>query len=366
MVKRGRPSKEAASAKKAKVVDPLAEKVDLVSETISDPLCQVPGPELHREMLVNSIPYTLTVASEERHEWQTAVAKMVGEVLSGYVVDWEKQVSDSLAEIGATELQAKQSMDLVEESVQKIHAHEEVVAKSQELKDEAVAAAKFTGDNLKSAATEVAEFDGQLQMVIDQKDHCGSIYNDCFIPMKSGTSQAASHIKKIEPMLKKLSTESSLLSAIAPALKKLPDERGAFDIMAVEGTEAIFTKHLGALQDQIDTADGAKAEKVSVEAAAQQARNAAVERRTECEAVLTTAESDLKTLEKDHKKLLKAANTTSLNSHDSLATQVTKEEGLAEAKRILSVFKELLERTAPQEPAADISMVEEEQANPAA
>merc|ERR1712166_1546553 len=102
-------------------------------------------------------------------------------------------------------------------------------------------------------------------------------------------------------MLKKLSTESSLLSAIVPALKKSPSDRGSFDLMAVEGAEGMFTKHLGELQEQIDKADVLKAEKTSAEAAAQEALTAATEKRTASEAVSKTAEGELAALEAKHK-----------------------------------------------------------------
>merc|ERR1712086_679431 len=97
--------------------------------------------------------------------------------------------------------------------------------------------------------------------------------------------------------MKKLGIESSLLSALAPAMKKSPSERGTFDVMAVDGTEGVFTKHLGELQEQIDKADVVKAEKVSAQAAAQEALDAAVSKRTASEAVLKTAEEELAALE---------------------------------------------------------------------
>lgn len=82
-------------------------------------------------------------------------------------------------------------------------------------------------------------------------------------------------MKKMDPLLKKLGAESSLLSAIAPALKKSPTERGQFDVMAIEGIEAVFTNHLATLQEQIDKADVLKGEKVAAQALAQEALDTA-------------------------------------------------------------------------------------------
>merc|ERR1712188_175987 len=96
--------------------------------------------------------------------------------------------------------------------------------------------------------------------------------------------------KKMEPMLKKLGAESSLLSALAPAIKKLPADRGPFDVMALEGIEAVFTRRLEALQEQIDKADVLKAEKVAAQEAAQAALDVAKGKETASEQVLKKAE----------------------------------------------------------------------------
>merc|ERR1739848_4730 len=108
---------------------------------------------------------------------------------------------------------------------------------------------------------EGAEFDENLQATIAQKDHCNSVYNEYFLALKTGVDakEGARLLKEVTPMLKKLSTESSLLTAIAPAFKKSPADRGSFDVMAIEGAEGVFTKHLGELQEQIDKADITKA-----------------------------------------------------------------------------------------------------------
>merc|ERR1711959_363332 len=102
---------------------------------------------------------------------------------------------------------------------------------------------------------------------------------------------------QVQPMLKKLSTESSLLSAITPAFKKPLADRGPFDIMAIEGAEGIFTKHLEGLQEQIDKADETKADKLSTETASQDTLKDAKEKYTASEDALKAAEEVLASLE---------------------------------------------------------------------
>jgi len=216
--KRARAQVAPSEAKKARVVDPVAEKVDLISKTISDPSCQVPAPESHREMLLLSIPHILTVPSDERHEFQTQIAQMVGKVLNDHVADWEKQVSDSNANVAMSAEKDAETMKAVETSASTIDAKEGVVEKCKGVVNEDSEAANVAEEAWKFATKEVAEFDDELQQTIVKKDQCSSVFNECFIPLKSGegdSKDVKGLLKRIEPMLKKLSTEASLLSAVA-------------------------------------------------------------------------------------------------------------------------------------------------------
>jgi hypothetical protein len=161
-------------------------------------------------------------------------------------------------------------------------------------------AVKGAQDALEVATQEVEDFDANLQKTINQKEQYSSVYNECFVHLKTseGTEQkeAQKLLKKMDSLLKKLGAESSLLSAIAPALKKKPTERGQFDVMAIEGIEAVFTKELASLQEQIDKADVLKGEKVAAQAVAQEALDTAKAKETESEKELKQAQETKKWL----------------------------------------------------------------------
>jgi len=196
---------------------------------------------------------------------------------------------------------------------------------------------KTAEESLQSASKEVAEFDENLQVTIAEKTQCSSIYNECFVPLKSGiddAKQVARLLKEVQPMLKKLFTESSLLIALAPAFKKSAVERGPFDIMAIEGAEKIFTEHLAKVQDHIDNADTTKAEKVGAETALQE-------------------EEELASLEAKHVEFFAACNVAAEASGASEGVLATKEQRLAEVQVALTAFTELLDRHTTSEPAAD-------------
>lgn len=349
--KRGRAAKSPnspRSPKRAKAADPVAEKVQLVSETLSDPVCAISGPEAHREMLLASIPYTLPVPSDERHAFQTEIAQMIGQILTDHVADQEKQVTDSKSEVDAAAQKETEQMNVVEASSAMINAQEEKIQTCKSTLNEDSETLKSAESTLASAKKEVAEFDGELQKVIDQKDHNAAVYNECFLLMKSEDCEAKDapkHLKRIEPTLRQLDCEKSLLSAIAPALKKAHADRGAFDHMAIEGAEGVFSKTLAELQNKIDKADEVKAEKVKAETIAGEALAAAMEKHGTSKAALSSATEELKSLSAKHKELLAALDKASSVESAAQTQQAQKENSLTHAKDVLAAFNELLERT---------------------
>jgi hypothetical protein len=341
----------AQAVKKARVIDPVAEKVELISNAISEPECQIH--DSHREMLLSAIPHSLAMAVDERHEFQTRVAEMVGEVLKEYGAHWEQEVTSSTADVGPLAQKVNEAMHIVEESVKKIDTQEEVVTNCKDVLKEDSEALRAAEKALHSASKEVAEFDENLQVTVANKDQHGSVYNDYFIPLKTGgidAKEVARLLKQVQPMLKKLSTESSLLNAIGPAFQKSAEDRGPFDMMAIDGAEAMFTKHLEELQEQIDKADVTKGEKVSAEGAAQDALKAATEKRTASEESLKAAEELLASLKAEHLNHLANMNTTGEAAGASEAVVATKERRLKAVQSALGAFEDLFKRESAPEP----------------
>jgi len=348
-------------AKKAKVADPIVEKVDLVTKTISQLECQLQSS--HKEMLLQAIPHVLPVPSDERHDYQTQVAQMMQKVLTDYVAYWEQQVSESKANIGMSSQKAEDAMKVVEASAAKIEEQNEEVTKCKSAVHDNSEATKAAEEALHFASKEVAEFDEKLQETIAQKDKCSSIYNESFVVLKNGGSDAKEVtrlLNQVQPMLKKLSTESSLLSAITPAFKKPLADRGPFDIMAIEGAEGIFMKHLEGLQEQIDKADETKADKLSTETASQDTLKDAKEKYTASEDALKAAEEVLASLEAKHLELLVACNAASEASNTAEAVVATKEASHKDVQLAFGAFTELFERqSSTPESAADVNIVED-------
>lgn len=239
-------------------------------------------------------------------------------------------------------------MTLVEESVVKIDSQEAEVTKCKDMLKEDTEAVTAAEEALKSASKEVAAFDENLQVTVAEKDHCSAVYNEYFIPLKAGGIDAKEHarlLKEIQPMLKKLCTESSLLNAMAPAFKKRIEGRGPFDVMVIESAEeAMFTKRLGELQSQVDNADECKTEKVRKETAAQDTLKTATEKNVASEEALKLAEETLASLKSNHEKLLADMNKAGEDSQASEAIVTIKEGRFTAVQSALGAFEDLLAR----------------------
>lgn len=361
-VKRNRVQAEAEVSEPKKVkLDPIAEKVELIKSTLSDPNCPVEGGDSHRRMLLASVPHTLTVTIDERHQYQTEVIKMVEVVLDAYVAEQEVKFEDAKAKVDSAEREAKQAMKNLEESASRVQAQEEEVEKCQEalrVDSEAVKAAEET---LKIASKEVEDFDANLQGIVDEKQSFSSVYNECFLILKSAEAEvdkkgATQLLKKLESALKKLKTEDSLLNAISPALKKPSTERGPFDFMAIEGVEALLTKQMETLQEKIDSADVAKSEQVAAQGAAKESLEAVKGKKEASEQASKEAKESLSDLEAKHQETYKGCDSFSRSTMEASTEHDKREASLKKAKQVLTTFKELLERKTEAPPSIDKSM----------
>jgi chromosome segregation ATPase len=357
-----RAQSEAPEPKKARIIDPLTDKLEVITRTVADPEFQVPGGESHRELLLASLPHTLTVPCDERHEYQTQMAKMVEVVLHASVAEWEIKVSNAKGQVDLTEQQSTQAMKDLEDSAARVQSQEDEVTKCQEIlrvDSEAVKAAQAT---LEVATQEVVDFDANLQKTVDQKEQYNSVFNECFVHLKTseGTDQKEAQrlLKRMDPVLKKLGAESSLLCAVGPALKKSSTERGQFDLMAIEGIETVFTQHLAALHEKIDQADVLKTEKVAAQAAAQEALDTAKAKEADSEQGLKQAQEAKDALEAGHQEMYNNMDMTS--NMEAITEHGTTEQGLEKVRQALSTFTDLFERKADLPPSADVTMAEAE------
>jgi len=173
--KRNRAQASAEFSKRAKVVDPTHEKIEAISNTLSDPECRVPGTDSHREMLLLAIPHSLAVPKDERHKFQEEAAEMIGAILRNCVADVEKKIADDQAKVEATKHEEGVSMKAIAECVSQIDAQEAEVTRCKEVVQADIEATEGAQAAFNVATDELEGFDQNLQNTMDQKDHCSSV-----------------------------------------------------------------------------------------------------------------------------------------------------------------------------------------------
>jgi hypothetical protein len=340
-------------SKKAKV-DEVGPKIKELAEVLSNPECDVPEPKGNRDMLVGALPHALGDYCDVRHSYQSTMAKIVGEVLKGWVKKWEGKVAEAQAVVDTT------ASDREAASVSEGAAKTSLAAQKEDVKAcrDALKAASDAEHEAKtglaSAKAEVSVFDENLQKIIADKDNISRVYNQSFLVMKSSEELSASegktHLKQIAPVMKKISTESSLQIALAPAMQKKPSERGQFDSMAIDGVEAVFKGKIQTLEGEISSADAAKAEKVAAEAAAKAAHEATEAKKQECAAALKASKEAQAEKEKSLEAAEKNLHAASQTANKALKTHSHEQSGLNHAKSNLETFQFLLERATPPPP----------------
>lgn len=360
------------SAKKAKTED-ISKPIKAITDILSNPECDIEGPSGNRDMLVGALPYALGDYSDVRHGYQSTMAKIIGEVLQGWVAKWEQKVTDAKSSVDSTQSDLDAANAALEAAKGAVAGQKEDVKACKEALKTASHDEKETKEALAKATGEVADFDVKLQKVVADKDTVSMVYNQDFLIMKASegvpAAEVKGHLKKILPTLKKISNESSLQIAISPALEKAPADRGQFDSMAIDGVEAAFKAQIDKLTEEIAKEDETKKGLESAAAEAKGVHDAKLAKKEECKTALKASEDALAEKEKALEAADKTVVTASKASAKALATNKKEESGLEHAKGDLAKFQGLVDRTTPppepEEPEEEEAAPAEEAAPPA-
>jgi uncharacterized coiled-coil protein SlyX len=338
------------SAKKAKK-DDSGKHIKALVDVLTNPECDVAGPSTNKDMLVGALPLALGDYSDVRHEYQTTVAKIVGEVLQGWVAKWEGKVAEAKAACDTTASELASATGALEAAKTAVTAQKDDVKACKEALKAASAEEKESKEALTKANGDVSEFDAKLSTVVASKDSVSMVYNSSFLVLKAAegvpASEAKGHLKKIVPTLKKISSETSLQIAISPALEKKPDDRGQFDSMAIDGVEASFKAEIAKLEGEIAAQDDTKKALEGAVAEAKATHDAKHAKKEECKAALKASEESLAEKEKASEAAEKAVAHASTASHKALVKNKKEESGLDHAKGSVATYQLLLERSTP-------------------
>jgi chromosome segregation ATPase len=217
-------------------------------------------------MLVDMLPFSLSVPSEERHEVQKAAADMVEQTLNA-----KKSVMQSAVaaeDVKLAELMASQTefTSTVSEAETAVASQKEVVHTAKSALAEATTTANASRTTLTDLRTEQKEADAKLQDAREEKAALESALENHFKPMMEDA--AGQHFKELEPFLKKLEMEESLLIALPSTCAKSKEHRGTFDNVVMETLEKAICSKISTLGDTVTAETPASVQRqLAVEAA---------------------------------------------------------------------------------------------------
>jgi len=261
MVKRGNNQAAAAKcAKKAKMDPVLSSIADVINEAEDLPIrC--------RTMLVEVLPFTLSVPVDERHEIQSAAADMVEQTLHAKKAALEVAVSTEDAKLGQLKSSQVELTNASSEAAAAVATQKEVVQVAKCLLADRTTTMNASRAALTTLQAEQKTADAKLASAKEEKSALESAYENHFKPMKEDA--AGLHFKDLEPFLKTIEMEQSLLIALPSTCGKSKETRGAFDNVVFDELEKAICAKIASLCESVATETPAEVERQTAVEAAQ-------------------------------------------------------------------------------------------------
>jgi hypothetical protein len=243
-------------------------KVDPVLASVGDVVMQADHlPERCRAMLVDMLPFSLSIPSDQRHEVQTWAVNAVEETLSahkslleaGIVTEDGKLVSlkSSEGDLASAVVEAQTALD----------AQKEVVQSAKVSLADATEAANTASTTLATAQTEQKAGEAKLSSTIEEKATSEESFKAHFqTPMEEG---ACLNFKGLQPLLKHVEMEASLLKALPCSCSKSKEDRGSFDEVVLKELEKALSARIAALGDIVAVETPASVEREATVQAAE-------------------------------------------------------------------------------------------------
>lgn len=273
-----------AAAKKAKVDPALTSIAQIIMEAAD-------LPDRCRNMLIESLPFSLTVASDQRHEVQTAVVEMVEQVLTAKKLALEAAVTAEDGKLATLKGSQGEVASKVDEAEAAVAAQKEIVQTAKSVLAEATEAANASWTTLSDQRAEQKVLDASLEQAKTEKSGLESAYEEHFKPMKEDA--AGPHFKGLEPHLKSIEVESSLLIALPSSCAKAKSERGSFDNVVLEELEKAIISKIESLGETVAAQMPAASEREATIQATEKDYDAKKSKQKELATEFESAQKDL-------------------------------------------------------------------------
>jgi len=210
-------------------------------------------------MLVDTLPFSLMVASDQRHEIQAAVVEMVEQTLNAKKLAMEAAVTTEDVKLGNLKASQGTVASKADEAEGAVTSQKDIVQSAKSVLAVATEAANACWTTLSDKRAEHKTLDANLARAQTEKSALESSFEEHFKPMKEGA--AGAHYKGIEPHLKSIEIESSLLIALPSSCAKGKEHRGSFDLVVLEELEKAIIKKIEVLGQTVASETPASAER---------------------------------------------------------------------------------------------------------
>jgi len=225
-------------------------KADPVLTSIADVIMEAEDlPDQCRSMLVDMLPFSLTVASDERHEAQAWAVEAVAQTLNFKKASLEANIVSEDAKLSNLKSSEDTLVNTVKETETALDAQKQVVHASFSSLTEATEAVKVACDGFLAAQTEQQSGEVKLASAQDEKSALESAFEAHFkVPMEEGNGP---HIKELQPLLKHIEMDGSLRQALPSSCGKSKEDRGSFDDVVVGELEKALSARIKCLVDVV-------------------------------------------------------------------------------------------------------------------
>lgn len=273
-----------AAAKKAKSDPALTSIAQVIME--ADDL-----PDRCRSMLVDTLPFSLTVASDQRHEIQAAVVEMVEQTLTSKKLAMEAAMTSEDVKLANLKGSQGEVSSKAHDAETAVVAQKEVVQSVKNVLAEATATVNASSATLSDRRTEQTTLDAKLAQAKAEKSGLEAAFEEHFKPIKEGA--AGQHFKGLEPYLKMIEIESSLLIALPSSCAKGKEHRGSFDNVVLDEFEKAVIKKIADLDEAVAAETPASSLREAAVQAAEKDCDAKKSRQKELVAEFEAAQKEL-------------------------------------------------------------------------
>jgi len=256
-------------------------------------------------MLVDMLPFSLSIPSDQRHESQTWAVDAVEQTLESHKALLVAAMASEEEKLAALQASESKLGDNCKEAETALLAQTEVVAAAKAGSAAASEAAAGAASALTTAQDEHKAAESKLATTKDELQMFETTVAEHFkTPMEAG---AGPHYKELQPLLKHIEMDVSLSKALSSSCGKSKEDRGSFDEVVLKEFEKALTSKITSLTDAVAADTPGLAQLEAVAQAAEKERDAKVDAQKQAAEALEGAEKE----QTDKEAALAAANKAS-------------------------------------------------------